>query len=65
MKIEQKLVIFHPTVHKAQEGELSFRHVDLDLLGVGGVLANQLFLNLRCGLAVGLTDSSFSEEERG
>ena len=50
-----------------------FRHVDLDLLGgcsrlVGGVLANQLFPNLRYGLAVtvyffnsvvGLTDSGF------
>ena len=55
-----------------------FRHVDLDLLGgcsrlVGGVLADQLFPNLRYGLAVtayflngvvGLTDSRFSEVER-
>ena len=57
---------------------MSFRHVDLDLLGgcsrlVGGVLADQLFPNLRYGLAVtayflngvvGLTDSRFSEVER-
>ena len=55
-----------------------FRHVDLDLLGgcsslVGGVLADQLFLNLCYGLAVtayffngvgGLIDSRFSELER-
>ena len=68
----------HLAVATARRSLMSFRHVDLDLLGgcsrlVGGVLADQLFPNLRYGLAViayffngivGLTDSRFSEVER-